>query len=74
MKEIIYEPIREMLSEHRPEWQHVFENEIMRIKTNSIMVDQEIIKQIYELGFIIDEIIYLEARGIVFSIVEKGLR
>ena len=74
MKEIIYEPVRKMLSEQRPGWQITFENEIMMVRTNAKMVDREIIQQIQELGFMIDEIFYHENFGIDFSVVEKGLR
>jgi hypothetical protein len=51
-----------------------FENEIMMVRTNAKMVDREIIQQIQDLGFMIDEIFYHENFGIDFSVVEKGLR
>ena len=46
----------------------------MKVRTNGTTVDHEIIQQIQQLEFMIDEIMYLEEWGIVFSVVENGLR
>lgn len=39
MNEIIYEPVRRMLSEQRPDWSYVFENNMLKINTNDNFVD-----------------------------------
>ena len=73
MKELIYEQIRTLLSEKRPAWNYVFENDTMKINTNDNFVDSEILHNIQDLGFRIIEIGYLEKLGIIFSIVEESL-
>ena len=73
MKELIYEEIRILLSEKRPTWNYVFENDAMKINTNDNFVDSEILHNIQDMGFQIIEIGYLEKLGIIFSIVEESL-
>lgn len=73
MKEILYEPVMRLISEQRPGWKFTFENEILKVRTDGTMVDHEILQQIQNLGFRIDEILYLEEWGIIFSILEEGL-
>ena len=73
MNELIYEPVRQMLAKQRPGWSHVFENMMLKINTNDNFVDHEIIQEIRNLGFRIDEIGYMKQFGIIFSVVEESL-
>ena len=73
MKELIYEPVLKLLSERRPKWRVKFENERLEIITDEIMIDSQILQEIQNLGFMIDEIFHSEKLGIVFFLVEKGL-
>ena len=73
MKELIYEQIRTLLSEKRPAWNYVFENDTMKINTNNNFVDSEILHNIQDMGFRIIEIGYLEKLDILFSIVDGSL-
>ena len=73
MNELIYEPVRRMLEEKRSGWSYVFENNLLKINTNDNFVDPEIIREIRNLGFRIDEIGYLKQFGIIFLIVEGSL-
>ena len=69
----IYEPVKKLLDEQKPEWDYVFENEMLKVNTNDNLVDHEIIHEIQNLGFRIYEIGYLERFGIIFSVVEEVL-
>ena len=61
------------MSEKRPAWNYVFENDTMKINTNDNFVDPEILHNIQDMGFRIIKIEYLEKLGIIFSIVEESL-
>ena len=69
MSGLIYEPVRKLLAGQKPEWNYVFENEMLKINTNNNFVDHEI----RNLGFRVGEIGYLEKFGIIFSVVEENL-
>ncbi|MGH1521851.1 MAG: hypothetical protein ACRBB2_05725 [Nitrosopumilus sp.] len=73
MKELIYEPIRKIILEFRPKWKFSFEGDLMKIKTNGIEVDNDILEKIQNSGYKIFEIKYQESEGIFFSIIEKSL-
>ncbi len=45
----------------------------MKIKTNGIEVDNDILEKIQNSGYKIFEIKYQESEGIFFSIIEKSL-
>ena len=73
MKEIIYDPVRKILSEQRPGWKYTFENALMKVRSDGFIVEHDILQQIQDMGFKIYEISYLEESGIVFSVIEEGL-
>ncbi len=62
-----------MLTEQRPGWSYVFEDKMLKINTNDNFVDHEILRQIQDMGFLVNEIGYMEEFGIIFSVVEKNL-
>ena len=73
MDELIYEPVRVMLTEQRPKWSYVFEDKMLKINTNDNFVDHEILRYIQDMGFWVNEIGYMDKFGIIFSVVEKNL-
>ncbi len=73
MSWLIYDPVKKLLEKQKPEWEYVFENEMMKINTNDNLVDHEIIHGIQNLGFRVYEIGYLDNFGIIFSVVEEIL-
>ena len=73
MTELIYEPVRKLVAEKRPLWNYVFENEMLKINTNTNHVDNEFLKEIKNLGFRVYEIGYLEKFGVIFFVVEESL-
>jgi len=70
---LIYESVRKLLTEQKPGWDYVFENEMLKINTNDNFVDHEILHEIQNLGFRVGEIGYLEKFGIIFSVIEENL-
>jgi hypothetical protein len=46
---------------------------MLKINTNDNFVDHEILHEIQNLGFKVDEIGYLEKFGIIFSVIEENL-
>ena len=73
MKELIYESIRKTMAECRPRWEFFFEGDLMKIKTNNVEVDNEMLEKIQNSGYKIFEIKHQENEGIFFSIIEKSL-
>ena len=73
LTELIYEPVRKLVEEKRPLWSYVFENKMLKINTHTNHVDDEILQEIKNLGFRVNEIGYLEKFGIIFSVVEESL-
>ena len=61
------------MAEKRPLWNYVFENEMLKINTNTNHVDNEFLKEIKNLGFRVYEIGYLEKFGVIFFVVEESL-
>lgn len=61
------------MAEQRPLWNYVFENGMLKVNTNTNHVDNEILKEIKNLGFRVYDIGYLEKFGVIFSIVEESL-
>jgi hypothetical protein len=53
---LIYESVRKLLTEQKPGWDYVFENEMLKINTNDNFVDHEILHEIRNLGFRVGEI------------------
>ena len=59
--------------ECRPRWEFSFEGDLMKIKTNNDVVENEMLEKIQNSGYKIFEIKHHDSEGIFFSIIEKSL-
>ena len=73
MKELIYEPIRKIIQEDKPNWNFSFDGDLMNITTKDAKVDNDTLEKMQNSGFKIYEIQHHNNKGIFFSIIEKSL-